>query len=160
MSTTFQPLYGSSGSFTATALNGLASGAYWASGLLNLQGASPPPEDVEIYVDIATGSSGFSATTSLPVYAYASDDGTNATDGAPAAAGTYTPAAAANLKYIGTIALPANSTTYAKSVFSLLRAFGAFLPRYAGIVIGPAPGALGSSGCAASYRFVNGQGTP
>lgn len=91
--------------------------------------------DVLVFVKVKSGASGTSSTGMVNVYAYATaDGGTTYTDGASGSDGSITPTSPTNLRFLGTINVVANATTYYGGPFSMAAAFGCVPERW-GIVI-------------------------
>ncbi len=108
--------------------------------------------DELVQVVIATGSTGFAAGGYVNIYAYASaDSGTTYPEGAGTDTGvtlTFPP----NVRLIGRINTPANSTTYKSEPMSVAAAFAGTMPTRWGIIIeNKGGGALASTGNAAFY---------
>lgn len=138
--------------FTIT-LNSLANGSYRQSTVVD--NTSNNFLDYLVSLIIKSGASGVSSTGTIVVYAYATTDGTNYTDGASGTDGAMTPTSPSNLIYLGTINVVANAVTYYGGPFSIAAAFGGQIPEKFGIVVYNNTGAaLNSTTNSANYQGV------
>lgn len=124
-------------SLTITGLGSLATGAYAASGAVDLSAVDP----LDVLVDITVTPGTVSGNKQLLVFVKASLDGTNYSSG-PESGSTATDEP--NLYLLG--ALPLNSNTTAqRGVFSVAAALG-YVPPYLKVVVKNDSGAALSAG--------------
>lgn len=92
--------------------------------------------DAIVQVQVTSGASGTSATGTVVVYAYGTTDGgTTYTGGVTGSDAAHTLTSPTNLRFLGTINVVANSTTYKGGPWSVASAFGGVLPASWGIVV-------------------------
>ena len=90
--------------------------------------------DALVFVKCKTGAS--SATSTVNVYAYGTaDGGTNYSDAVTGTDAAETLTSPPNVRLIGVVNTPGNTTTYNGGPFSVAAAFGGLLPDHWGIVV-------------------------
>lgn len=89
-----------------------------------------------VHVKVKSGGSGTATTGYVNVYAYGTaDGGTTYTEGASGSDGSITLTSPTNARWIGSINVVANATTYNGGPFPVSPAFGGTLPEKWGIII-------------------------
>lgn len=102
--------------------------------------------DTLVFVKIKSGASSTSSTGFCNIYAYGtSDGGTTYTDGASGSDSAFTPTSPTNLRFLGSVNVVANSTTYYGGPFSLAAAFGSVPERWGIVVENKSGGTLDST---------------
>jgi hypothetical protein len=145
--------FGPSTSFTIT-LNTLASSATAARESTVVDNTSDLYLDALVYVQVNVATGTIANDKCVYVYAYSSVDGTNYVDNVTGSDAAITLNDPTNLRLIGVISVPTQSTTYKGPAMSVAAAFGGVLPPKWGIVVRNYSGiALGSSS-SASWRGV------
>jgi hypothetical protein len=164
---TFYTLYGTYVAMAVTALQSLASSATacWQSARVNLQGMTPPPTDVEIFLELPTANTAPGNDQQVTVYvspAITTDGGTTwkhtdqgTTTPPSGTEGTTTIAEPCNLKYLGTMTYKTQNMTM-RNWFLLSDAVGMSMPDGFSLVVKNFTGAaLAASGCIVAYKPIN-----
>lgn len=151
-----KPLYGTNNQAITITLTSVANTVQKASSAID--NTSALYRDVLVVVQIKTGSSGAGAASCINIYAFGTaNGGTTYSDGITPG-GTVTLTSPPNMPLIGTIACPANSTTYTSHPMSIAWAFGGNMPDHWGIVVQNLFGnTLDASVGSAWYQGINDQ---
>ena len=154
--------YASSQSITLpSALNSLATGSAVQTDVITT-GTSNNTTDSLVHVEIGVGAITPSASTTVSIYAFGSEDGTSYPGGASSTEvlgggnGAVTLSANGNnLKFLGVIQAHTASIVIKSEPMSIAAAFGGIMPRKYGLVIQNNTGAnLAGSGHAAKYSEI------
>jgi hypothetical protein len=150
---TVKSLYGSSGQAITCTITSLANAGQRQSTAVD--NTSNLYLDALVALKVKTGT-GTSAASTVNVYAYGTaDGGTDYSDGASGTDGSITLTAPPNMRLIGQVNCPANTTTFEGGPFSVAAAFGGILPDHWGIVVeNTSGGTLDASVGSAWYQGI------
>lgn len=136
---TLKTQYGTGGQLVTITLDNLPSGSTWEGDAVSNE--TSLFLDVLISAVITTAAGTPSGDKAVYIYAYGTVDGGSwYSDSAAGINQAFTPTAPTNLRLLGAVSTPAQTTTYNAGPFSLAAAFGGSVPARWGIAVTNASG--------------------